>query len=56
MDLNEAENSLAKQKTSLMQLTKEIKSLEHKQVVMRRQRDVYAGLLALSVSAVIARR
>lgn len=56
MDLNEAENSLAKQKTSLRQLTKEIKSLEHKQVVMRRQRDVYAGLLALSVSAVIARR
>lgn len=56
MDLNEAENSLAKQKTSLKQLTKEIKELEHKQTVLRRQRDVWAAIAALSLGGVIARR
>ena len=56
MDLNEAENSLAKQKTSLMQLTAQITSLEHKQTVLRRQRDVWATVAAISVGAVISRR
>ena len=56
MDLNEAENSLAKQKTSLKQLTKEIKKLEHKQTVLRRQRDLWAAITALSLGGVIARR
>ena len=55
MDLNEAENSLAKQKTSLMQLTAQITSLEHKQTVLRRQRDVWATVAAISVGAVISR-
>lgn len=56
MDLNEAENSLAKQKTSLMQLTSQIKQMEHKQTVLRRQRDVWATVAAISVGAVISRR
>ena len=56
MDLNEAENSLAKQKTSLQQLTAQITSLEHKQTVLRRQRDVWATVAAISVGAVISRR
>lgn len=56
MDLNEAENLLAKQKTSLMQLTAQITSLEHKQTVLRRQRDVWATVAAISVGAVISRR
>lgn len=56
ISLTQAEEILQKQEESLQTLTKEIKSLEHKQVIMRRQRDVYAGLLALSVGAVIARR
>ena len=54
--LAQAEKTLQRQEESLQTLTKEIKSLEHKQTVLRRQRDVYAGLLALSVGAVIARR
>jgi hypothetical protein len=40
----------------LRTLTKQIKQMEHKQTVIRRQRDIYAGLLALSLGGVIARR
>ena len=56
ISLAQAEETLKRQEESLTLLTKQIKSLEHKQTVMRRQRDVYATLFALSVGAVIARR
>lgn len=56
ISLTQAEEMLKKQEESLQTLTKEIKSLEHKQTVMRRQRDVYATLFVLSVGSVIARR
>ena len=41
---------------SLQTLKEQIKQMEHKQTVIRRQRDIYAGLLALSLGGVIARR
>lgn len=56
ISLTQAEETLKRQEISLQILTKEIKELEHKQTVIRRQRDVYATLFALSVGAVIARR
>lgn len=56
ISLTQAEEILQRQEESLQILTKEIKSLEHKQTVMRRQRDVWAAIAALSVGAVIARR
>lgn len=56
LSLTQAEETLQRQEESLQILTKEIKSMEHKQTVLRRQRDVYATLLALSVGAVIVRR
>lgn len=54
--LTQAEEILKKQEISLETLTKEIKSLEHKQTVTRRQRDVWAVIAMLSVGSVIARR
>ena len=54
--LKQAEEILKKQEQSLQILTKEIKALEHKQTVIRRQRDVYALLFALSVGAAISGR
>ena len=56
ISLAQASETLQRQEASLQTLTKEIKSMEHKQTVMRRQRDVYATLFALSVGAVIVRR
>lgn len=56
ISLTQAKETLEKQEKSLQTLTKQIKEMEHKQTVIRRQRDVYATLLALSVGAVIARR
>lgn len=56
ISLTQAEETLKKQEESLQTLTKQIKEMEHKQTVLRRQRDVYATLFALSVGAVIARR
>lgn len=56
LSLKQAEETLKKQEASLQTLTKEIKSMEHKQTVMRRQRDAWAAIAALSVGAVIARR
>lgn len=44
ISLAQAEETLKRQEESLTLLTKQIKSLEHKQAVMRRQRDVYALL------------
>ena len=56
ISLVQAEETLKKQEASLQTLTKQIKEMEHKQTVIRRQRDVYATLFALSVGAVIAWR
>lgn len=54
--LQKASETLQKQEASLQTLTEEIKRMEHKQMVMRRQRDVYALLFALSVGAAISGR
>ena len=56
VSLTECRNELEKSKASLETLKQEIKQMEHKQVVLRRQRDVWAAIAALSVGAVIARR
>ena len=42
ISLTQAEEILKKQEESLQTLTKQIKSMEHKQTVIRRQRDVWA--------------
>ncbi len=56
ISLTQAEETLKKQEESLQMLTKQIKEMEHKQTVLRRQRDVWAAIAALSVGTVIARR
>ena len=56
ISLTQAEETLQRQEASLQTLTKQIKQMEHKQTVIRRQRDVYATLLSLFVGAGIARR
>ena len=56
ISLTQAEEILKKQEISLEILTKEIKSMEHKQTVTRRQRDVWAAIAALSLGGVIIRR
>ena len=56
ISLTQAEETLKKQEESLQTLTKQIKSMEHKQTVLRRQRDAWAAIAALSVGAAIARR
>lgn len=54
--LTECQHALKESRASLQTLKKQIKVMEHKQTVIRRQRDIYAGLLALSLGGVIARR
>lgn len=54
--LNGVRNDLSESRTSLEELKKEIKKMEHKQAVIRRQRDIYAGLFVITVGAAIARR
>lgn len=56
ISLTQAEETLKKQEASLQTLTRQIKEMEHKQTVLRRQRDVWAVMAALSVGAVIVRR
>lgn len=53
--LTECQNALNESKASLQILSNQIKVLEHKQVVTRRQRDVYALVAAISLGSVIAR-
>lgn len=53
--LNGVKNALSESRTSLEELKKEIKKMEHKQAVIRRQRDIYAGLFVITVGTVIAR-
>lgn len=54
--LNGVRNDLTESRTSLEELKNKIKKLEHKQAVIRRQRDIYAGLFVVTVGTAIARR
>ena len=56
VSLTECRNELEKSKASLETLKAQIKAMEHKQVVLRRQRDVWAAIAALSLGGVIVRR
>ena len=56
VSLTECQNALKESRESLQTLKVQIQAMEHKQVVLRRQRDVYATLFALSLGRVIARR
>ena len=56
VSLTECRNELEKSKASLETLKAQIKAMEHKQVVLRRQRDVWAAITALSLGGVIARQ
>ena len=42
--LNDVKNDLTESRTSLEELKNKIKNMEHKRAVIRRQRDIYAGL------------
>lgn len=54
--LTEVKKELQESRLLLEELKKEIKKMEHKQAVIRRQRDIYAGLFVITVGAAIARR
>ena len=51
--LTECRNELEKSKASLETLKVQIQAMEHKQVVMRRQRDAYAFGFALSLASLL---
>lgn len=55
ISMTEARHELHELKVLLEGLKNKIKKLEHKQAVIRRQRDIYAGLLVITVGTVIAR-
>lgn len=54
--LTECQNALKESRESLQTLKTQIKQMEHKQIVIRRQRDVWAAIAALSLGGVIAWR
>lgn len=54
--LNDVKNDLTESRTSLEELKNKIKNMEHKQAVIRRQRDIYAGLFIITAGAVFSRR
>lgn len=56
ISIAEAQHELNELKVLLEGLRNKIKKLEHKQAVIRRQRDIYAGLFVITVGTVIARR
>ena len=56
VSLTECQNALKESRESLQTLKVQIQAMEHKQVVLRRQRDVWAAIAALSLGGVIARR
>ena len=56
ISLTECQNALKESRESLQTLKVQIKQMEHKQTVTRRQRDVWAAIAALSLGGVIARR
>lgn len=51
----EAQHELNGLKVLLEGLKHKIKKLEHKQAVIRRQRDIYAGLLVITLGTIIVR-
>ena len=53
--LTEVKKELQESRLLLEELKKEIKKMEHKQAVIRRQRDIYAGLFVVTVGTAIAR-
>lgn len=54
--LNDVKKDLSESRTSLEELKNKIKNMEHKQAVIRRQRDIYAGLFVITAGAVFSRR
>ena len=54
--LNDVKKDLSESRTSLEELKNKIKNMEHKQAVIRRQRDIYAGLFVITAGAVFFRR
>lgn len=54
--LNDVKKDLSESRTSLEELKNKIKNMEHKRAVIRRQRDIYAGLFVVITGTVIARR
>ena len=54
--LTEVKEELQESRLLLEELKNKIKKMEHKQAVIRRQRDIYAGLFVITVGVVIARR
>nr|DAF48868.1 MAG TPA: Macoilin family [Podoviridae sp. ct7Ex2] len=52
--LNDVRNDLSESRTSLEELKNKIKKMEHKQAVIRRQRDIYAGLFVITAGAVFS--
>ena len=54
--LNGVKKDLSESRTSLEELKNKIKNMEHKQAVIRRQRDIYAGLFVITAGAVFFRR
>ena len=54
--LTEVKKELQESRLLLEELKKEIKKMEHKQAVIRRQRDIYAGLFVITAGAVFSRR
>lgn len=54
--LTEVKEELQESRLLLEELKNKIKKMEHEQAVIRRQRDIYAGLFVVTAGAVIARR
>lgn len=54
--LTEVKEELQKSRLLLEELKNKIKKMEHKQAVIRRQRDIYAGLFVITTGAVFSRR
>ena len=54
--LNDVKNDLIESRTLLEELKNKIKKMEHKQAVVRKQRDIYAGLFVVTACVVIAQR
>ena len=54
--LTEVKKELQESRLLLEELKNKIKKMEHKQAVIRRQRDIYAGLFVITAGAVFSRR
>lgn len=54
--LTEVKEELQESRLLLEELKNKIKKMEHKQAVIRRQRDIYAGLFVITAGAVFSRR